>query len=130
MVIRQAAQPILEIGMQVMKEDRRTLSPCENSHHGIGFFLQRPFRECSGEITRADVLLEFHGRIYKRFVPEPKRYSKKEGQSDGSAQNAIANLAVASAGRLALAVKSLRRRPLGLRPGISRFLALGVKKLG
>jgi hypothetical protein len=107
--------------MKVMKEDRRTLSPCENSHHGICFFLQRPFGEFSGEITRADVLLEFHGRIYRRFVPEVKRHSKaRETKPGASARKAIVNLAVVSAGRIALAVKSLRRRPLrsnGAPPG-------------
>jgi hypothetical protein len=97
-----------------MKEDPCTLSPCENSHHGIGFFLQRPFGEYSGEITRADVLLEFHGRIYRRFVSELKQYSKAhEIQPDNSARKTIENLAVASAQRMALAVNSLRRRPLG-----------------
>jgi hypothetical protein len=93
-----------------MKEDLRTLSPCENSHHGIGFFLQRPFGEYSGEITRADVLLEFHGRIYRRYFPELKT---QESQPDDSARKTIENLAVASARRIALAVKSLRGRPLG-----------------
>jgi hypothetical protein len=104
-----------------MKEHPRTLSACENSHHGIGFFLQRPFGEYSGEITRADVLLEFHGRIYRRFVSELKRYSKAhEIQPDKSARKTIENLAVASTRnleepprRIALAVNSLRRRPLG-----------------
>ena len=104
-----------------MKENPRTLSPCENSHHGIGFFLQRPFGEYSGEITRADVLLEFHGRIYRRFVSELKRYSKAHKiQPDNSARETIENLAVTSARRIALAVNSMRRRPLrsgGAPPG-------------
>ena len=66
------------------------------------------------KVCRADVLLEFHGRIYRRFVPEVKRYSKaRETKPGASARKAIVNLVVVSAGRIALAVKSLRRRSLG-----------------